>query len=61
MLWWDLQEKNPGSRKGVALSDQKGPVPKLADLGLDYLTVHRWRVRLKDDADFARVIQPSQV
>ncbi len=39
MLWWEAQEKDPGSRKGAALTDLQGP--KLSDLGgADTLLTH---------------------
>jgi hypothetical protein len=44
VLWWDGQEKQAGTRTW-----RNGPVtPALASFGVDRMTLHRWRTRLKD-------------
>jgi len=58
VLWWDGQAKNPGHRFGTAVTDLKPP--SLDTLGLDKVTVHRWRVKLADDGRYALTLQQAQ-
>jgi phage N-6-adenine-methyltransferase len=64
VLWWDGQEKNPGNRG----AGRGGHRPSWTDDGLiagqdglpDRDTIHRWRVRLKDDKKFDATLAAAQ-
>jgi phage N-6-adenine-methyltransferase len=58
ILWWDGQEKHPGSRKGAAITDLQRPT--LEDLKVDGVTLHRWRIRLKDEKNFDAALEAAQ-
>jgi hypothetical protein len=47
VLWWDQQEKRRHVSKAPL---QTNDAAKIADFGLDRDTLHRWRMRLRDDA-----------
>jgi hypothetical protein len=55
VLWWDRQEKSrEGSPQPKAnrVADRKRDYATLSDVGLDRLTVHRWRTRLKNEKKY---------
>jgi phage N-6-adenine-methyltransferase len=56
VMWWDEQEKNPG---GTPSQTDEGGVT-VADMGLNYDTIHRWRKRLKDELKFANELEKAQ-
>src|SRR5262249_14971473 len=53
VMWWDTQKKATGAR------GCRSETPQLAELGVDKLTVHRWR-RLKDDRRYAAAVAAAQ-
>lgn len=57
IVWWDGQEKHPGSRNGSALTDQLRP--KLSDLGIDPMTASRWRKKLSDPRKFDETLEAA--
>ena len=60
VVWWDSQDKRAGSRGvGKKVEFQTGN-PTLDSLGVDKLTLHRWRSRLKDDATFQATLATAQ-
>jgi phage N-6-adenine-methyltransferase len=55
--WWDTQAKQAGARTPRGYRSE---TPSLDTLGVDKITVHRWRTRLKDDAAFQATLALAQ-
>ena len=60
VFWWDSQDKRAGARGvGKKVEFQTGN-PTLDSLGVDKLTLHRWRSRLKDEKKFDLTLSDAQ-
>ncbi len=57
VFWWDRQAKSAGARTPRSFRSE---TPSLDSLGVDKLTVHRWRVSLKDEATFLATLAAAQ-
>lgn len=59
VLWWDAQGRGDGGRprKNPNGSDR---VLVLADLGVDHMTVHRWRTKLSDAKKFDATLEAAR-
>lgn len=53
VVWWDAQDFKGGNPTVTGLQ-------RLEDLGVDRVTVHRWRKKLKDDAGFSKALEAAQ-
>lgn len=50
VLWWDKQSRKGGNPTVTGLK-------RLADLGTDRISVHRWRSKLKDELKFIEALE----
>src|SRR5262249_5985620 len=64
VLWWTQQEKHPGNRGSGRGRIRPLPIGNGLSAGQDGLpdrvTVHRWRIRLADEARFASTLEIAQ-
>src|SRR5438093_758043 len=62
VLWWDEQKKAQGARRDLELRFRSETKFQAGKDGIpDRLTLHRWRVRLKDPEKFEQTRQRCSV